>query len=406
LKNLPKALRRPLVPIPQTAAELTRALLRRRGQSGTGRVPEALCSALGREIYELYGLRITGTAWPQEQLPPHLRCRFRLVDEKGRELAAHRELAVLVRREPGAAAPLPPADLEAIRRRYEREIPNPAALPELPSRLPLTGADGTLQAYLFPGLAEEDGRIRLRLFSEETPCRKATVSALLSLYRQEFSRQFKMVRKDCRLPRDQWLLYQGLGGVDELEDRFFSFILGEIFALRQGGLPTAGDFAAMVAQVRERGFYTESRRLFEQLIELLRHRREVLDCLARLPTELAEQLRRRLEELMPVDFLAGYRAADLPRLQRYLKALRIRAERAYAMPAKDLAKAALLAPFSRRLSSYPEGGEYSATKRELLKEYRLMLEEYAISLFAQELGTLFPVSPKRLEEKWREIEQA
>ncbi|MFH7321236.1 ATP-dependent RNA helicase HrpA [Desulfurivibrio sp. D14AmB] len=406
LKNLPKTLRRPLVPIPQTAAELTRALLRRRRESGAGRTPEALCAALGREIYERYGLRIAGTAWPQEQLPPHLRCRFRLVDEEERELAAHRELAVLVRREPGAAAPLPAADLEAIRRRYEREVPNPAALPELPSRLPLTGADGTLRAYLFPGLVEEGGRIWLRLFSQEAPCRAATVSALLSLYRQEFSRQFKMVRKDCRLPRDQWLLYQGLGGVDGLEDRFFAFILGEIFAQGQGGLPTAADFAAKVARVREQGFYAESRRLFEQLLELLGHRREVLDYLARLPAELGEELRRRLEELMPADFLTRYRAEDLPRLQRYLRALRVRAERAYAMPAKDHAKAALLAPFSQRLSRYPEGGEYSATKGALLKEYRLMLEEYAISLFAQELGTLFPVSPKRLEEKWREIEQA
>ena len=84
----------------------------------------------------------------------------------------------------------------------------------------------------------------------------------------------------------------------------------------------------------------------------------------------------------------------------------MRGERAYAMPAKDSAKAALLAPYHQRLSRYPDSAQYPAAKRELLKEYRLMLEEYAISLFAQELGTLFPVSPKRLDEKWREIEQA
>lgn len=406
LKNLPKNLRRPLVPVPRTAAELTLALLRRRTQAAAPGPAEGLCPALGREIYEMYGLRIAGTAWPQTQLPPHLRCRFRLVDERGGELAVDRELAALVRREPAAVNTLPAADLAAMRRRYEREIPGPAALPELPGRLPLTAPDGRLLAYLFPGLVEDGDRILLRLFSEEESCREATAAALLKLYRQEFSRQFKMLRKECRLPRGQWLLYEGLGGVEQLEDNFFTFILNEFFALGGDGLPTAADFAATVARVREQGFYGEGRRLFEQLFELLGQRREVLDLLLRLPADLAEQLRCRLEQLLPDDFPAPYRAEDLPRLHRYLKALRVRGERAYAMPAKDSAKAALLAPYSQRLSRYPESAQYSAAKRELLKEYRLMLEEYAISLFAQELGTLFPVSPKRLDEKWREIEQA
>ncbi|MDZ7642185.1 MAG: ATP-dependent RNA helicase HrpA [Desulfurivibrio sp.] len=443
LKNLPKNLRRPLVPIPQTAAELTRALLRRRA-AATGPV-ESLYQALGREIYDSYGLRLAGSAWPRAALPEHLRCRFCLLADDGRELAAGRELAVL-NRETGAAGAPPEAAIDAMRQRYERLIPNPAALPELPTRLPLSDDHGQLLAYLFPGLCMEEEQIRLRLYQRREDARRDTGQVLLSLYRQEFPRQLKMLRQDCRPDRQQWLLYEGLGAWAELERRFDEFMLREIFALHDPQVVSAAAFAANVARVREAGLYNQGSQLFARLQEVCRQRRRVLDTLQRLggggepankqgsrkikglaaglaaatggtagaggkgaaaalPAEHLANFRRRLAELVEPDFPANCRAEELPRLARYLQGLAVRVERAYAVPARESAKAAQLAPFRQRLTEFPQAAA-SPAQQELLAEYRRMLAEYEISLFAQEIGTEFPISPQRLEEKWREIERA
>ena len=68
----------------------------------------------------------------------------------------------------------------------------------------------------------------------------------------------------------------------------------------------------------------------------------------------------------------------------------------------DTAKAAKVIPFMAQLNKL-NLQEPSPECRKLLKEYRKMLAEFKISVFAQEMKTLFPVSPKRLNKKWQEI---
>ncbi len=87
---------------------------------------------------------------------------------------------------------------------------------------------------------------------------------------------------------------------------------------------------------------------------------------------------------------------------RYCKALQIRMERAYASPEKDTVKAIQIQPFISRLKEL-KPRDPSPECQKLLREYRTMLAEYKISVFAQEMKTRFPVSAKRLDKKWKEI---
>jgi ATP-dependent helicase HrpA len=92
--------------------------------------------------------------------------------------------------------------------------------------------------------------------------------------------------------------------------------------------------------------------------------------------------------LTPPDFLARTPHARLPHLSRYLRAMQIRGERAWLSPAKDAEKAKHLAPFHDWEKRVP------AARREA---FRWMLEEFRVSIFAQELGTAEPVSAQRLK---------
>ncbi|HDK43796.1 MAG TPA: DUF3418 domain-containing protein, partial [Desulfobacteraceae bacterium] len=94
----------------------------------------------------------------------------------------------------------------------------------------------------------------------------------------------------------------------------------------------------------------------------------------------------------------------LQHTERYLKALAIRMERAEQAPAKDAAKSARLEAAVNRLQNLPDTDGRSAPCIRLLAEYRLMVDEFRVSIFAPELGVAIPVSEKRLQKKWQELE--
>ena len=110
---------------------------------------------------------------------------------------------------------------------------------------------------------------------------------------------------------------------------------------------------------------------------------------------------------MPPGFLDDIEFDQLSHLIRYLKAVIVRADRFRADAARDASKAALIAPFAadcQRLRGATD--VISATRRQRTEELRWMVEEYRVSVFAQELGTAQRVSAKRLEQQLEAVEKA
>ena len=116
------------------------------------------------------------------------------------------------------------------------------------------------------------------------------------------------------------------------------------------------------------------------------------------PAKPANAWAAELESLVPRNFLAAIPFGQLRHIPRYLKALATRMERARLNPVKDQERAQALAPYLAKLNALAASRPKSAADRQRLEEFRWMVEEYKVSLFAQELGTAFPISPKRLDE--------
>ena len=118
-------------------------------------------------------------------------------------------------------------------------------------------------------------------------------------------------------------------------------------------------------------------------------------------------LREELALLLPADFLIRYDEERLLHIGRYLRALALRAERAAVHLEKALARTAEIRELSDRCRMITEGlASYSSLeKRRAVGELFWMMEEYKVSLFAQELKTPFPVSRKRLDARIGEIER-
>ena len=122
---------------------------------------------------------------------------------------------------------------------------------------------------------------------------------------------------------------------------------------------------------------------------------------------LCARIREELSALVPGDFTDIYPPERLTEIPRYLRAMEIRAKRGANNPEKDLAKALQIAPFLKAYGEITEDLSPHATgeKHEAVETFRWMIEEFKVSLFAQELKTRFPISVKRLEKKRREIDR-
>ena len=398
LKSLPKSLRRPLIPVPQTAERLYRELTPYEG---------SLYGNLTRLAQELYGVRITAADWAIDALPSHLRFRYCLVDGQGKVLQTSRSIHEV--KSIDRSAMVTDREFAALRRQWEREAIGPETLPEIPSQLPVHDAAGRPMGYVYPGLVLEDERVALRLYSDQTASKAATVAALCHLYSLEFKAQLKTLRKDFAIPRQHWALYEGMGSHEAVNAALMNFILTELFGAGDGLIPSRQHFAATVARLREQGIYPLAKAIYEQIQAVFLARRETLDAIGRCAPAakgLVAQYRREVERIAPPDFLARHTLAQLGNLPRYLKALRLRLERAQVDKAKDAAKADQLLPYEKHLAGVGDEREMSETKRRQLAEFREMLEEFRVSLFAQELKTAYPISAKRLTEKWREFELA
>ena len=122
---------------------------------------------------------------------------------------------------------------------------------------------------------------------------------------------------------------------------------------------------------------------------------------------LLSQLNDALSKLIPKNFIALYPTERLPHLVRYLKALSLRAERGLLDFERDQSKAEQVGPYTRQLNELLNAltEETSGAKREAIEALFWLIEEYKVSLFAQEIKTPFPISTKRLDKKLKEIGQ-
>jgi ATP-dependent helicase HrpA len=123
--------------------------------------------------------------------------------------------------------------------------------------------------------------------------------------------------------------------------------------------------------------------------------------------QFLQTLKEELTRLVPDTFVLLYDRQRLLHVVRYLKAVSVRAQRGYTDLEKDRSRQALVAPFTEHLNHLLQSMDESTSveKRAAVEDYFWMIEEYKVSVFAQEVGTDGPVSAKRLNKRIGEIER-
>ncbi len=119
--------------------------------------------------------------------------------------------------------------------------------------------------------------------------------------------------------------------------------------------------------------------------------------------KLKDKLSIQLHSLVYPGFLNATPWEQLPHLPRYLKGMVLRLDKYVANPERDARHGAVIAGLWNQYEQRMEKHLKAGIGDPALAGFRWQIEELRISLFAQELKTLYPVSAKRLQKLWEEI---
>ena len=420
LRVLPKELRRAFVPLADTAKNLAAQVAQRDRLTGRR---ETLVEALAFQIAERFRVAIDPTAWSDKPPPEHLRVRVRVVDDRGRELCASRELSEIQaalhaekRQASATIARVEPESWRRARAAWEKPPQTSWTFGDIPARVLVTETAG-VPVFAFPSLQPEKEGVALRLFKTPEEAAASTRRGVSSLFEIQLGRDLGWLERDLRALRELGPLPATLAPLEALQaDAFFSLRQwltdpGRMMAPRAASQTTLAEdgLPAMTANAFSRAIdksKSDLQGLLPRFIILLR---EILTLRQSLlvHTSPYPEMDRDLSKLVPANFLRMSRYGQLAHFPRYLKAMKVRADRWKQNPVKDTERAAQLAPYTKAVSqsvAHNSGsGHHHGETPESLDAFRWLVEEFRVSLFAQELGTAEPVSKVKLDRALSEL---
>lgn len=411
LKTVPQKLRHRLQPISQFAREFCAEALD---------VSEPLLNALSRVVEARIGLKLPADAIRSENLPSHLLMNVRVFDEHGRLLGQSRNLAELRSRlradverqfaqvklagavpEQGAVSASRPAAVTAIDAALDLSQLSGlkswtfGTLPEL-----MEVRVGGREVIGFPGLVDEGETVALRVFDTPEKAAEQHRAGLRRLFALELREQVKYIEKNLPGLRDMAMQFMALGSEAELRTQIVNATLERCCLMD----PLPGDAVAFAARKEEaRARLTLVAQEFARLAAaVLGDYTALTKRLAALKAhpEALEDMRAQLSALVNKSFVARTPFERLVHVPRYLKAMGLRLEKLRVDPARD-ARAqsewrALAQPWQRESIALARNAVHDPA----LENFRWLLEELRVQLFAQELRTPVPVSVKRLQKIW------
>jgi ATP-dependent helicase HrpA len=302
-----------------------------------------LITALAKDIAQQTGIAVRRDEFKLDGLSPHCRMNIRVLDPHGRRLAEGRDVELLV------------AEL-GLRREPSESLPG--------------------------GMGREQWIGRFVSGSKEA---------------------FKALEKEINSRREIGIAYSSFGSHEQLITQFQAAVIGRVFLAE--GLPQSDDeFQARLAAGRSRVM------LIGQ--ELLRWLAAVLTEAAGLQKKIAglkafrstqADLEAQFGRLLAKDFMTAIPADRAAHLPRYLKAMASRLEKCRADSARDQRWAAEVASVEAGLWRW--AAQHRGPWPDRMIEFRWMVEELRVALFAQELKTPMPVSVKRLQKAWAALQE-
>ncbi|MFY0991946.1 ATP-dependent RNA helicase HrpA [Halomonas sp. C05BenzN] len=389
MKSLPKAVRRQVVPIPDWVDAALEAL-----------VPDdiPLTEALGEFLRRRTGVRVHPDDWQPDQLEPHLVMNLKVVGHDGRVLGQGRDARELERRFEAAAG----QGARALAEEARLEAPV-ADLPEAPLPESRVTSQAGIRVEAYPALVPDGEAFRVELFDHPDKAREAHRDGVVRLAMRHLPDAVRAIERLKGLETCA-LLFAKVGSKRQLGEDLVTAVFRQVVAVSP--LPrSAGELEARLAETREALVPHAEVRLATLEAALKGHLAVTKALKGNLSLALAlvySDLKAQMARLVHPGFIteAGEWLDEYP---RYMEAALIRLEKAPRERMRDQMHMQEVQEFEARLAARRESERRGGIEDPALVEFGWWIEELRVSLFAQQLGTKFPVSVKRLEKRWAEL---
>ena len=392
IKALPKTFRRVCVPVP----EFVTGFLESVGNDYS----KPLLESLAAYIQNKTTLKISKEDWNLSDIPPHHLMNFSVIDDAGRELAMGRDWNSL-KKQLGSAAQLtfrntsPDIEKTGLKQWDFGDLPQTLSFER--DGLKVTG---------YPALEDADDSISVKLFDTEREAEQSHREGVCRLMRFELKEQMKQLEKSLPNFNQYALSLRNVMSPDDLREDMIRAIADRAF-IGEDELPrTNADFMKLKARARTRlpavteAIARQAQAIATEYQLLITQQSKMPATVNRLKHDLEQQV----SQLVYKNCFSQTPWEQLQHIPRYLKALRLRIEKQPANPERDGKNAASVGLIWQRWQDKMNAlHQANHDIPQALRDYRWLIEELRVSLFAQELRTPFPVSIKRLEKTWQEI---
>jgi len=389
IKGLPKALRKNFVPAPDFARAVYEKITLYDGR---------LYKTLGELLHRMTGTQVPTEAWGT-RLPHHLQMRFEVVDKQNKILATGRDLEQLRQQLKGQVKKQKPTpSLQS----YEREGLTQWDFGDIPEFMECEESGYSIRRH--PALTNEKGKLALRLFDTEQEAKAKMSGGLRLLLKNQLKQDIRAVDRSLSDMAKLCLMFSTLAPCQTLKNDLLDATIQNTFINSQP-VPRSREAFDQLLHSNRRALVENATEIYEALGELLPLFREVQKQLkGNLPLnriEAAQDIKGQIDMLIFPGFLLATPLIKLKEIPRYLKAIQLRFDKLDKSPDKDRMRRVEIEPLAERIL---ELAPQTIAASEDLQNYRWLLEELRVSIFAQELGAKGKTSIKRLDKLWKSFQ--
>jgi ATP-dependent helicase HrpA len=398
IKTLPQKIRAKVVPVPEFVEEFMATVAGNEKKMNQGLITPLIDHILEARGLNARGWAVTPDSFRPDALPAHFSMNYKLIDEHGRQLDMNRSLVAL-RAEWGKQAKDEFAELHETPSEFTKLTD--WTFGELPELMEVPVAGQTVLGY--PGLTDDGESVSLKVFDSAEEAAAAHRAGLLRLFMLQFRDQVKYFDKNIPGLSQMAMQYMALGSADDLKNQIVALTFER--ACLTEPLPTTpdafkrrcGDSKARLGLIMQEvcrlvgTVLTEWQAVVKKLPAFKAHAAAVADIEAQ------------LKRLMGKNFLIDTPFERLQHYPRYFKAVVVRLDKLKANPGRD---AQLMVEYAPLWTNYERRAIQLAKLGTLdpqVGQFRWLLEELRVGLYAQELRTPVPVSSKRLQKQWEGI---
>ncbi|MBF0224491.1 MAG: ATP-dependent RNA helicase HrpA [Desulfobacterales bacterium] len=397
IKVLPKSYRKIFVPILKTVDIILNEMPKNE---------ESLFYTLSTFISNRFGVEIPSVLWKDDAISPYLKMRISILGPDGQVLESSRNKSILFK----TIKLNNEKEFDEAKKGWEKENCIDWIFGTIPEAIKLESNVG-LTWTVFPGLEKGNKCVNLRLFESPYKALTSHIEGVQALYSIKYSLELKFLKKIMVLSGEHRKIANYFGGIEFFEKQLCNRIIKDIFCRNikdENEFISYGESAKKVIIEKGRDLLEKIKSFFKTYDELRTYLYDLKISLknSSVLDGFIEELRTELDNLVPADFLNIYPSEKLIDIERYIKGIYFRAKRGMINYQKDQAKYLEVRDFIFKYEELVRKVNFlcSKEKQDALFEFFWMLQEYRISIFAQELKTSFPVSKKKLENRLKEIE--